>query len=593
VRRVLSALAVTACALGLLGLPLVGRQPAHGHAAGAPPNFVVVLTDDQRWDSIGYMPTVSALAARNFPNGFVTTPLCCPSRSSILTGRYAHNHGVLSNNAPLGSFTKFQDTDTIATRLHNAGYRTGLFGKYLNGYGNTTLYIPPGWDTWFAFNSPLTNAPQAYYYNYTVNANGVQLSYGSSEADYGTDVLATQAEQFIRTSDPRPFFVYIAPYAPHEPSIPASRHANLFNDLSPWRPPSYNEADVSDKPAWLASFPLLTPTQQSTGDTSHKNMLRSLQAVDDLLAGVIQALQDTGQLDNTAIFFLSDNGLEWGEHRLLNHKSVPYQEAVRVPFLIAYPPLTPSRVDDPHVVLNIDLAPTMLDLAGQPIPITMDGVSLVPLLNGTATTWRTDWLEEHWSDVDQQAILPSWSAVHSLLWNYVEYDSGDRELYDLTNDPYELNNVAGQSAYASVQADRAARLAVLKGSGVAPQGRTEDGNTTRIQYTGVWKKLVSSAYSQGTARSSATPSSTAVFSWSGTGVTVVMARDSSSGIAHILVDGVAHDIDLYSPTPQYQQPVLMLDGLPSGAHQLQVSPSGSRNPSSKGFNVALDAIDTR
>ncbi len=568
---------VSALAAGLL------LQPAPSGAA-TPPNIILILTDDQRWDTVGYMPTLNTLAARRFTAAYVTTPMCCPSRSSILSGQYAHNTGVHTNSAPNGGFHAFHDTETLATRLHAAGYRTGLMGKYLNGYENTA-YIPPGWDQWLAFST------KPDYYNYTFNNNGVSEPHGSSDADYSTDVIMARAQQFILSPDPRPFFLYVAPYAPHNPATPATRHKNLFNNLAPYRPPSYNEADVSDKPAF-EQYPLMTPAVQSQVDEFRKNQLRTLQAVDEGLAGIISALNDVGKLSNTVIIFTSDNALFWGEHRFPLGKGRPYQEDVHVPLLIAYPPLTPSLVNDSHLALNVDLAPTILDLAGVPISSVMDGTSLVPLLNGAPpTNWRTDFLEEAWQDSEESPI-PDWSAVRSSQWTYVEYVTGDKELYDEVNDPYELNNVANQSAYAQTQAQLAARLATLRAAGAPPYVRTEN-NAPGITYQGVWKVKLSKSFSGGSASYASKASDTATFSWTGTDVTLVGAPGPTMGQVTITLDGVPTTIDLYSPVQAFEQPVFLKEALPAGPHTLVIDPSGTKNVQSSATTVVLDAIDSR
>jgi N-acetylglucosamine-6-sulfatase len=414
------------------------------------PNIIVIVTDDQRWDTLAYMPHLqSQLVAQGvtFANAFAPTSLCCPARASILSGQYAHTHGVLDN---AGAINFFDDSATLATWLHDASYRTALLGKYLNGY--TTTYIPPGWDEWRAF----TQREESYYYDYTLNENGVSVHYGTQPADYSTDVLAAKATAFIHASAGTPFFLYLAPAAPHAPFTPAPRHAGAFADVAPWRPPSYNEADVSDKPAWLQTQ---WPLGDEKVDNQHIGQLETALAVDDALAGILQALDDTGQRSNTVIIFLSDQGVAWGEHRW-DSKRCPYEECIRMPLVMLYPGVTTPAIIRSEIVLNIDLAPTILELAGVSIPPSIEGNSLLPLLNNTAVNWRSDFLLEQWQGGSQ---VTSYTGMRNAAWKYVEYETGETELYDLAADPYELVNVAANPAYAQVLATLNGRLDELKG----------------------------------------------------------------------------------------------------------------------------------
>ncbi len=228
-------------------------------------NIVLILTDDQRPNTMAYMPRTQALLVSQgveFTNAFATTPLCCPSRSSILTGLYTHNHGVLSNTPPLGGAPRFVDTSTIATWLERSGYRTALIGKYFNAYDQLLPFPhrPPGWSTWRAFK--VTD-----YYNYVLVEDSTQAPFGTASTDYSTDVLSSEAQAFIEsTPDSQPLFLYFAPYAPHRPAIPALQDQGTFSGLPPWRPPSYNEADMSDKPAWVRTQPVITPAMADTTD---------------------------------------------------------------------------------------------------------------------------------------------------------------------------------------------------------------------------------------------------------------------------------------------------------------------------------------
>jgi arylsulfatase A-like enzyme len=424
------------------------------------PNVVLILTDDQRWDTMWAMPTVlSEIAGEGitFTNGFVVNPICCPSRASILTGRYSHSTGVYRDVPPHGGFSTFLrragERSTIATWLDAAGYRTALLGKYLNGYdADRTHHVPPGWDRWVAFTSERGNGG---YFDYTVSVDGADRSYGAEEGDYSTDVLADHANSFIRTAGPNePLFLYFAPNAPHRPATPAPRDLEAFSDLAPYRPPSFNEADISDKPAHAQALPLLGRSQQTEVDRFRRDQYRTLLAVDDAVDTILTALRDTDRLSNTLLVFTSDNGLLWGEHRW-THKAVAYQESIRVPMVVRYDPvISAPRIDD-HLVTNLDLAPTFAAASGVAAP-GAEGRSLLPLLSTQQEGWRSSFLIEHLRD--PSGSVPTYCALRTARYTYVAYRSGEEELYDLDVDVFEIQNVAADPTYAPVLAASRARL---------------------------------------------------------------------------------------------------------------------------------------
>lgn len=424
-------------AAGLFALLAVLPAPARGREPAPPvterPSIVLILTDDQRWDSLWAMPVVRReLGARGvvFENAFVVNPLCCPSRATTLTGAYSHTTGVYTNRGEYGGVGAFDDRSTIATWLQDSGYRTALIGRYMNGYRDE--WIPPGWDRWF-----VTWRDSAYF-DYVANDQGTLVEYGSAESDYGTDVLADEAVDFIRSTDPQqPLFLYLAPHAPHAPATPAPRHATAFSDLAPWRPPSYDEENVSDKPEWVRRLPRIGYWRAARIDAFRKDQYRTLLAVDEAVERVLQALADSGRLSNTMVLFASDNGYLWGEHRI-EGKSVPYDEAIRVPYVLRYDPLTGGTAEG-RIVANVDIAPTFADLAGVDAP-GAEGVSLLPLLDGSATSWRADLLVEHY---DGAGTVPTFCQVRSPRWSFVRYSTGEEELYELERDPYQLKNRAG------------------------------------------------------------------------------------------------------------------------------------------------------
>jgi len=461
--------------------------------ASARSNVVVIMADDlseqmlQDVDAEGLMPNFRSLfvnAGMRFTNSFTTTPLCCPSRATLLTGQDAHNNKVRSNNLPKGGVTLLDDSSTLATWLANAGYATGLVGKYMNGYGkdeslatvtDNPTYVPPGWSDWQALIDPsLTRV-----YNYEINDNGVLRSYGSSPADYQTDVLSQRAVDFL-TGLPGPppridasFFLLITPPAPHSESIqppcelpdqeigiirPAPRHFGLAQAIPLPQPPSFNELNLTDKPAWLQSG---FPSRYSSADVdcveqSYRSRLESMVAIDDLIGAVRNTLAARNALDDTVLIFTSDNGFLFGEHRFTG-KEVPYDEAARVPLYIRYPGMT-SASSTAELTLNTDLAPTIAELAGVTPGLNVDGRSLVPFLLGTPPqAWRDLFLIEGLQTQQRGPVVPSYSALrsgpHAPSPNrlMVSWADGSGEYYDLDLDPYELGNAIAAVPPASVR----------------------------------------------------------------------------------------------------------------------------------------------
>ncbi|MCW5851428.1 MAG: sulfatase [Anaerolineae bacterium] len=453
------------------------------------PNIVFILTDDLDQNLGGldarYLPRIKALLTdqgTTFANHFVSLSLCCPSRSTTLRGQYAHNTQIFTNDASThGGFETFhangEENSTIATWLQAAGYRTVLMGKYLNGYpdGVAHTYIPPGWSEWY---SPAAGDPYGEY-NYTLNENGHLVPYDSV---YMVDVLSSKAQGFIQRASRNhtPFFMYVAPYAPHQPATPAGRYMNDFQNVPLPQPPSFNEANVSDKPAWMSQRPLLGRTQIDDLTRLYRNRLRSMEAVEDLVQTVINTLRATGELDHTYIFFASDNGFHLGEHRLPAGKNTVYEEDLKVPLIVRGPGVAARRTIQAFTA-NVDYAPTFAALAGVQPPAFVDGRSLVPLLlDQSPPDWRAGLLLEHAApvtapvattgetgmdsalleppdpmDLSIQAAngkfdIPPYVGVRTADLAFAQYETGDRELYCLGSDPYELSNVAATPANAAL-----------------------------------------------------------------------------------------------------------------------------------------------
>jgi N-acetylglucosamine-6-sulfatase len=478
-----AALAVGMLFLGSYVGPAGSMRKAKAQTVPTRPNFVFILTDDMRKDDLAYMPkTRSLLGGRgiSFENAFVSHALCAPSRATIMRGQYPQNSGVWSNSATdspstsTGGWeayrTKGDEADNVATRLQGAGYRTGLFGKYMNRYAETT-YVPRGWDRWFA--AATLGDPE--YFDYDVSDNGTTRHYGTSDNDYLTDVLSTETDQFIATnvSQGIPFFAYVAPIAPHAPATPAPRDAHDYDGIQGPRLSSFNEGDVSDKPSWIRQLPKLSSSQISAINKRHENRVESLQAVDDMVEGVVNTLNTnrmpdgSNALDNTYIFFTSDNGFHHGEHRIPEQKWRPYEEDVNIPLLVRGPGVAASSTTY-KMALNTDFLPTFMDLACSSVSpcdtrnwsYAPDGRSLEPVLHGGVTTWRNAVLLEASANYS-----PPYRSIRTVNTSadpkrkYVEYKDGQRELYDLDQDPHERTN---RYAPSPVVDSLATRLQALK-----------------------------------------------------------------------------------------------------------------------------------
>ncbi len=479
-----------ACALSACFPSAEGKQPEKQKQEQKSPNVILVLTDDLAVNDLNpralqRMPNIKSLLidkGTTFENAFVTNSLCCPSRATILRGQYTHNHQILSNDPPRGGFQKFRflghENSTMATWVKKQGYRTAFFGKYLNGYKET--YIPPGWDEWYAVTGN--------FLSHTFNENGHLVDYDPGSY-YDTDVISDKASDYItRTegADPpfftadRPFLMWIGTKAPHQPATPAPRDKKTYPDVSLPRPPSFDENNVSDKPGWVRDNPPLSLEQKRYMEELHRRRLQSMLAVDDMIGDLIKALRDSGKLGNTYIVFTSDNGFHLGQHRLGAGKWTAYEEDIRVPLVVRGPGV-PEGETLPHMVLNNDLAPTFADLAGTETPSFVDGRSLEPLLTDEPTPlrgWRQRFVIESVAErsgvpqppfITESEVAPlltgdplpnDWrrssatTAQSSEEWGrpwlkalrtnrylYVEYKTGEHELYDLRKDPRELNNM--------------------------------------------------------------------------------------------------------------------------------------------------------
>jgi arylsulfatase A-like enzyme len=445
------AIPALAC-LGALLFAAGGQARATGIAAGRDPlprpNIVLIVSDDQRADTLAAMPQLRRdLVAHGvgFERAFVSNSLCCPSRSTILTGKYSHTTQVYSNQPPFGDAWGFRhggsERQTLAVWLERAGYRTGLIGKYLNSFKARRL--PPGWSEWRSFVHGIG------YSDFALSVDGRAQRYGAYV--YSTDLFARQALAFVSKPDPRPFFLYLAPAAAHAPAIPAARHWDDFPQLTgPPGSPAWNEADVSDKPAYVRNRP---PRPAGVDASFRRRQYQTLLAVDELIGRLVARLRRLGKLKDTAIVYVSDQGVQWGEHRLeAAYKTVPYEGSIHVPLVVRYDRLTEGRARrDQHLVSNADLAPTLAALAGASHP-RLEGESLVPLLERRPVpAWRRSLLLENQGGHERNQPMPSYCGLRAEKYKFVLYGSGEEELYDLVRDPNELNSVAGRPGYQRVR----------------------------------------------------------------------------------------------------------------------------------------------
>lgn len=445
-------------------LLLVFLLALNGAAAQERPNVLVILTDDQTLESMRVLEKTQRLLGKQgtaFANAFVSYPVCCPSRATLLTGQYAHNHKVMANKPPDGGYGRLDHSNTLPVWLREAGYETAHVGKYLNGYRGPE--VPPGWSHWFGLADPSTYE----LYGYTVIDGGKPVRFGHAEEDYQTDVLAAKAEEILREMD-EPFFLSVAPVAPHlersdetgkgTAPRPAPRHLGRFAN-EPLPPgASFDEADVRDKPPHIQKLRPLGEARKARILRTYRSQLESLLAIDDLVERLVDTLEETGRLDRTVILFTSDNGFFHGQHRIPEGKLLPYEEAIHVPLIVrggGFPAGATAR----QPVSNVDLAPTIVALAGATARRKMDGRDLLPVaLDPSIGQDRALFFEV----LSRNKSRPSYEAVRTSRWMWIEYRNGSRELYDMQADPLQLQSRHKAPGLARVRADLARRLAALR-----------------------------------------------------------------------------------------------------------------------------------
>ncbi len=439
--------------------------------AKQPPNIIYILTDDQRYDELGFMnpvlstPHMNRLAKEgtHFRNAFVTTALCSPSRASILTGLYMHNHGVVDNNKPPREGTRY-----FPEYLQQAGYNTGFFGKWHMGEhlsSNRKMDDPqPGFDRWVSF------AGQGHYYpqgengeTHTLNVDGQSVP----QKGYITDELTDYALSWLNTrKKDKPFFMYLSHKAVHAEFLPAERHREQYKNIEISMPASQadTEENYEGKPMWVKNqrnswHGVDFPYHSSLNIQSYKLQYhRTLSAVDDSLGQILKWLKDNGQDKNTIIMFMGDNGFLFGEHGLIDKRNA-YEESMRVPLLMWGGDVKQNHKVN-QITANIDIAPTVLEMAGAKIPDNLDGKSFYALAKGKRiNNWRSDLLYEYYWEFNFPST-PSTFALRTEQYKFIMYHGiwDTEELYDLKNDPQEMHNLINVPAYLSLVADLRAQL---------------------------------------------------------------------------------------------------------------------------------------
>jgi len=473
--------AVVASAILAVGMLLLGSyvgaidsmRKAQAQTASRP-NILFVMTDDQPKDTMTAMPQVRERVrdmGATLPNAYVSESLCCPSRASILRGQYPHNTGIERNGPPNGGVQDFKasgkEKDTVATRLTSNGYATGLVGKYMNGYDAS--YTPPGWAYWYA--KADASAP-----GNPARENGHIIDYAGDGGNWG-DRLDTKAMGFLdRRTDQatdRPFALFFWTGQPHLRAADyAERYADLYKNATLPSKPSFDEADVSDKPQWVRNLPRITDQDRRQLTQWRRNQLRSVRQVDDTVGKMLDLLRRRGELDNTYVVFTSDNSTHMGEHRWFTWhgaKNTAYEEAANVPMYVRGPGIR-AGTDRSELVLNNDLAPTFERIAGVTPPSYTDGRSVLPVWKGSATTWRTAVLNERRAKDGNPVSL--YSSALTRRYTYIENYTGEKELYDRNDDPFELTNISGT---AETPAGLPSQLQALEGCAGGTCRSAEDG----------------------------------------------------------------------------------------------------------------------
>lgn len=458
--------------------------------AFAKPNIVLILVDDMSENLMpgpdkpaGYMPNLSQMQAdgMTFTNYITTNSLCCPSRASIFTGLLPHNSGVLTNEAPEGGIVSFDAHSDAAKSfmqtLQAAGYKTGMFGKYLNGYVPSAP-TPSGWNKWVSTDHGYAG------FGYTLNNNGVL----STPPDHFTDTIRDLGKAWMGLTR-QPFFAELAPFSPHSPYVPATRHAGLYLNAVLPKTQAWAYAPDPTAPEWLAALPAMKSALKTDLQNRYVLRLQDMASIDEMLGAVRAKLAVSGMAANTYVIFTSDNGYHMGEFNLRPGKMTPFDFDANAPLIIVGPGITPGSTSD-ALVQNIDFAATFADMSGA-APMANDGRSLVPLFSGGPWTRQQAVIEHHEiplsptdPDYDPQIAgdqyapgePPSYTAMRGKTWLYVAYETGEVSYYDMTTDANQLHNVAaGMTPERAADLDAAAAaIATCAGNCGALQDQTHN-----------------------------------------------------------------------------------------------------------------------
>jgi N-acetylglucosamine-6-sulfatase len=426
--------------------------PMAGAAQEAPPsekpNIVFILTDDLDTYTLNQMETTRSLLADQgvtFKNATFSDPLCCPSRATMQRGQYPHNTGVKANNPPNGGFEAFHAgrlyESTYATWLDAAGYHTGYFGKYMNGYaGEFASFVPPGWDRWFA----AAGGPMKKQFN----DNGTIVSDEDLQSRTFDQTVATKGLKFLedRASLNKPFMAAFNFYAPHHPAEHPATLDELYQEAELPPDPSFSEADVSDKPQWVQSFDQVDSEERQALTEFHRDRLRSVEYIDQAVATIVRTIARSGELENTYIVFWADNGYHLGQHRLQRQttggKLSPYTHDVELPMYVRGPGI-PAGTVSKKLVSNVDIAPTLAAMGRASVPSFVDGRSMLALAKGKPVEWRKFAYSAAWPQSEPiQMDMEDWRQIRTTEFAYHYYPrTGEEELYDLKGDPYQLANL--------------------------------------------------------------------------------------------------------------------------------------------------------
>ncbi|MGH2983863.1 MAG: sulfatase family protein [Solirubrobacterales bacterium] len=481
-------------ALGCLSAALLLRGGEAAQGASSKPNVVMFTTDDQTLRDMIAMPRTTNLIGgqgTNFQRAFVSFPLCCPSRVSVQTGQYAHNHHVLGNTPPAGGYQTFNDTNDLPVWLQTAGYRTIHIGKMPNGFGTDPNAVPPGWGPFLGDANPLSKGefyaflgPGSTYFAFQLDENGTVKQYDGDEyqTDTYADIAVDRIDNHVANFPNTPLYMQVQFFAPHDPNQPATRHAGALSTVLLPVDKSFNEKDLRDKPAWVKRINRLGGGLISKIATRYRGRLETLLAVDEAIERIVAELEADGQLGNTYLIFTSDNGFMQGQHRLHQGKFVPYEPSIQVPLLIRGPGIPAGGISK-ELVSNVDITSTILEMTGAAAGLTQDGRSLLPFardprlkttrpilletgppgaigeIASASSKGRRAKVSKYVKnlDLDRSAQIarvitaPRYRAIRTGRYLLVKYGDGGRELYDLLKDRLEVNSFYKDARYKPVR----------------------------------------------------------------------------------------------------------------------------------------------